>query len=109
MKLLVCAMLLILQDPFGLAMHDAVLRGRVMVPGGAPYVQATLELRSHDGAFFETTTSREGGRFEFRGLEAGTYDLTVTGPAAGPFRCEVEVRGAVENVDVEVPVVRRRR
>jgi hypothetical protein len=109
MKLLMCAVLLIFQDPFGFASHDAVLHGRVLVPGGAPVVQATVELRSRDGGFFETTRSREGGRFEFRGLQAGTYDLTVSGSAAGPQRYEVEVRGAVEHVDVEIPVVRRRR
>ena len=79
------------------------LRGLVKDPSGAMIPGAAIRLKPADGREIRGSSSALGA-YEFRGLEPGTYSLTVSKPGFDPYRAEeLEIKGSL-TFDIQMSV-----
>lgn len=93
----------------------ASVSGRISDPQGAVVFGATVTARQTDTAVTATVTTDEGGRFRFRYLRIGPYEISVTAAGFEPMRqaltltagaafeipVALRVAGLVESVSVQ--------
>ncbi|HYL61820.1 MAG TPA: M56 family metallopeptidase, partial [Candidatus Methylomirabilis sp.] len=60
--------------------------GSVHDPSGAGIANATIVMSNHDANTIDMTTSDRDGKFEFKGLPAGKYELQVFRPGFQTYR-----------------------
>jgi len=104
MRLFLCAVLLAtacLVDPL-YADTPSVL-GHIVDPGGLPLPGVAVTLRPSDGGAPLTTTTDDGGRYEFDGVPQGRYDLdALLEGFEGATRRNLDVRQDALDVDLKL-------
>ena len=82
------------------------LGGTVTDPSGAVLTGVTVSLTPNQGGQPKTTTTNAQGAYNFRGLDAGTYTITVNVPGFAPYvKQNVEVRaGAPQRIDIGLDI-----
>ncbi len=92
---LMLAVLLLVNDPHIVSGNDGFqLVGKVLQSDGRPFGQKTVVTVVLQGAltpFLAQTRAELNGRFRFKNLPAGTYQLIVNVPHAGELRKTVEI------------------
>jgi hypothetical protein len=83
------------------AATGATLHGSVVDPDDALIPGATVTLTSAAGKV-QTTASKSDGTYTFRGVAAGTYNLTATAPGFANFSQQSIMVGANANLAVNV-------
>ncbi len=88
----------------GSAESGGVLRGQVSDPSGAAIPGASVVMTSaaKSGAAVAKTQSDGQGGYEFRGLAAGTYSLTVAAPGFSTYRNDGVVIGGAQPLRLNV-------
>ncbi len=76
-----------ISTPIGGSVGDNSISGSITDQTGAVVVGAQVKISSATGAT-QTTTSNEKGAYAFKGLEAGSYSLSVTAAGFKPFQAD---------------------
>jgi len=79
--------------PRAAAQGDGVIRGQVLDITGKPWIELGIQAVSDQGAKSDTKTDKDG-KFAFRNLRSGVYELYIQLPAPNkPYQAQVRVMG----------------
>ncbi len=79
--------------PRAAAQGDGVIRGQVLDITGKPWIELGIQAVSDQGAKSDTKTDKDG-KFTFRNLRSGVYELYIQLPAPNkPYQAQVRVMG----------------
>ena len=80
------------------AQGGASIHGMVIVPTGAPVPQASVTVEGAKGG--QAASTNQNGEYNVRGLEAGTYKITITAPGYDAFEVAITLEaGPTQEVD----------
>jgi Carboxypeptidase regulatory-like domain/TonB-dependent Receptor Plug Domain len=80
------------------AQSGASLHGAVILPAGAPVAQASVTVEGSGGG--QAATTNQAGQYTIRGLNPGTYKITIAAPGYDPFEVSVTLTSSSnEEVD----------
>ncbi len=79
--------------PRAAAQNDGVIRGQILDVTGKPWIELGIQAVSDQGAKSDTKTDKDG-KFTFRNLRSGVYELYIQLPAPNkPYQAQVRVMG----------------
>ncbi len=79
--------------PRAAAQNDGVIRGQILDVTGKPWIELGIQAVSDQGAKSDTKTDKDG-KFAFRNLRSGVYELYIQLPAPNkPYQAQVRVMG----------------
>src|SRR6266851_9050201 len=79
--------------PRAAAQGDGIIRGQVLDITGKPWIELGIQAVSDQGAKSDTKTDKDG-KFAFRNLRSGVYELYIQLPAPNkPYQAQVRVMG----------------
>ena len=86
--------------------NSGTLTGTVSDPSHAIVIGAAVVLTPQQGGEPKTATTTQQGAYEFRGLEAGSYTLSVTLPGFAPYtKTDIAIRGGqVQRLDISLAI-----
>jgi len=83
--------------------QTGVIRGQVTDPSGAALVGATVLLTTPSGGSMDTTTNKEG-RYEFRNLAPGNYEIKAVAAGFAMFDKNGVALGAGQALRLDIPL-----
>ena len=83
--------------------QTGVIRGQVTDPSGAALVGATVLLTTPSGGSMDTTTNKEG-RYEFRNLAPGNYEIEAVAAGFAMFDKNGVALGAGQALRLDIPL-----
>ena len=83
--------------------QTGVIRGQVTDPSGASLVGATVLLTTPSGGSMDTTTNNEG-RYEFRNLAPGNYEIKAVAAGFAMFDKNGVALGAGQALRLDIPL-----
>ncbi len=87
------------------AQSTGSLSGSVKDPSGAIVTKATVTLTPSQGNPPLVTTTNAQGAFDFRGIAAGTYSVSVNVPGFAPYASGIEIHtGPVQRLNISLEV-----
>jgi hypothetical protein len=97
------ALFAILTSGFCLAQFSAGVRGLVQDPSGAVVAKATVTLVNNGTQLSRSTTTDEGGNYQFVSLSPGSYSISVTAPGFATRKVDVALQtDQILNVPISV-------